>query len=193
MLKFNKINPDALEQLQVEAGVLLNSFNPSTPTAPADEAIICATTGGIKADCVPEMEDFGSDIDNVPENTKELKRITGWSCTFAFTALNVTTEIIKTALGAADVTGNKITPRAEIEANDFEDIWWVGDLTGGGMLAINLKNALSTGGLSLQTTKKGKGQLAVTLVGHISIQNVETIPMEFYISNGTSNGGGSST
>ena len=45
---------------------------------------------------------------------------------------------------------------------DFSDIWWVGDRSDGGLVAICLRNALSTGGFSLQTTKNGKGQIAVT-------------------------------
>ena len=183
-MKFAKVDPNVFSQLQVEAGVLLNTFDPATLAAPDASAIICATSGGIKADCAPSYTDFGEDIDNVPNNTMELKRIDGYECTFAFTALNVTTNVIKTALGAADIDSTdttKVTPRVELKLADFKPIWWVGDLTDGGMVAIKLKNALSTGGLSLQTTKKGKGQLSVTLTGHISIEHTDEIPMEFYV------------
>ena len=170
-MKFNKVNPEIFNQLQVEAGILLSSFDPASTAAINDDDIICATSGGIKADCVPSYTDFGEDIDNVPNNTMELKRIDGYECTFAFTALNVTTNVIKTALGAADI-------------DSTDTIWWVGDRTDGGMIAIKLINALSTGGLSLQTTKKGKGQLSVTMTGHISIENTDIVPMEFYVAEG---------
>ena len=186
-MRFNKVNPDIIDQLQIEAGVLLSSFDPASTAAILDDDIICATSGGIKADCVPTFTDFGEDIDNVPNNTMELKRIDGYECTFAFTALNVTPAIIKTALGAADidtVDNTKVTPRTELETTDFTPIWWVGDRTDGGMIAIKLLNALSTGGLSLQTTKKGKGQLSVTLTGHISIEHTDIVPMEFYVAAG---------
>ena len=186
-MKFNKVNPEIFNQLQVEAGILLSSFDPASTAAIVDDDIICATSGGIKADCVPSYTDFGEDIDNVPNNTKELKRLDGYECTFAFTALNVTTEILKMALGAADIgttDTTKVTPRSELQLADFSNIWWVGDRTDGGMIAIKLINALSTGGLSLQTTKKGKGQLSVTLTGHISIENTDIVPMEFYVAEG---------
>ena len=186
-MKFNKVNPDIFDQLQIEAGILLSSFNPASTAEINEDDIICATSGGIKADCVPSYTDFGEDIDNVPNNTKELKRLDGYECTFAFTALNVTTNIIKMALGAADISTTdttKVTPRAELTSADFSDIWWVGDRTDGGMVAIKLINALSTGGLSLQTTKKGKGQLSVTLTGHISIEHTNIVPMEFYVAGG---------
>ena len=58
----------------------------------------------------------------------------------------------------------------------------MGDRADGGMVAIRLINALSTGGFSLQTTKNGKGQVSMELTGHVSIKNQDTMPMEFYSS-----------
>ena len=53
------------------------------------------------------------------------------------------------------------------------------------MVAIKLINALSTGGFSLQTAKNGKGQLGIELTGHVSINDQNTVPMEFYVSQST--------
>ena len=53
---FTTIPQDTFETLQIEAGVVLSSFNPSSPAAPASEDIICATTGGITASCVAQYE-----------------------------------------------------------------------------------------------------------------------------------------
>lgn len=186
MGKFTKISQNAFNELQVEAGVLLKSFNPATPEL-RDEDIVCATTGGISPSCVASYSDFAEDVDNAPVNMLEFKRITGWECSLGFTALNITAETIHLALGAADVdvqTG-KVTPRKELKSADFKDIWWVGDRSDGGFVAIKLLNALSTGGFSLQTTKNGKGQLSVTLTGHVSAQAQDVMPMEFYVISGT--------
>lgn len=186
MGKFTKISQNAFNELQVEAGVLLKSFNPATPEL-LDENIVCATTGGISPSCVASYSDFAEDVDNAPVNMLEFKRITGWECSLGFTALNITAETIHLALGAADVdvaTG-KVTPRRELKSADFKDIWWVGDRSDGGFVAIKLLNALSTGGFSLQTTKNGKGQLSVTLTGHVSAAAQDVMPMEFYVISGT--------
>lgn len=186
MGKFTKISQNAFNELQVEAGVLLKSFNPATPEL-RDEDIVCATTGGISPSCVASYSDFAEDVDNAPVNMLEFKRITGWECSLGFTALNITAETIHLALGAADVdvgTG-KVTPRRELKSADFKDIWWVGDRSDGGFVAIKLLNALSTGGFSLQTTKNGKGQLSVTLTGHVSAAAQDVMPMEFYVISGT--------
>lgn len=188
MGRFSKISQNAFQDMQLEAGVILNNFNPASPDV-EDEDIVCATTGGISITCVPSFVDFGEDVDNCPNNTKELKHLDGWDCSMATTALGVSPEAIKLSLGAADIDGSnesKIVPRATLEMTDFEDaIWWVGDRVDGGMVAVKLINALSTGGFSLQTTKKGKGQMAITIGGHVSINAQDIVPMEFYSEEGT--------
>lgn len=185
MGKFSVIPTDTFDQLQMDAGVLLNTFNPSSPGEIADEHFICATTGGINATCIPTYSDMGADVDNCPVNTKELKHLDGWDCKLSFTALSATPSAIRMALGAADIeaSSGKITPRKDLKQSDFDDsIWWVGDKTNGGMVAIELKNALSTGGFSLQTTKNGKGQVSVEITGHVSLSDQSVVPMVFYSS-----------
>lgn len=180
MGKFTVIPQDTFTALQLDAGVLLKTFNPSTAAAPSDEDIICATTGGISVSCVPTYSDFGEDVDNCPNNMKELKHLDGWDCKMSTTSLGTSPELIKMALGAADISGNKITPRRDLEQTDFSDLWWVGDRADGGMVAVKLMNALSTGGFSLQTSKNGKGQISIEITGHVSMSAQSVVPMEFY-------------
>lgn len=186
MGKFSKISQDAFDEFQVDAGVLLKSFDTENPEL-VDEDIICATTGGINPTCVPTYSDWGEDVDNCPNGMMELMNLDGWETTLGFTALNTTTEVIRMALGAADIeaSSGKITPRRNLKDTDFADVWWVGDRSDGGLVAIRLINALSTSGFSLQTTKNGKGQISVTLAGHVSIQEQDVVPMEFYVQEGT--------
>ena len=183
MSKFTVIPENTFSELQLNAGVLLNKFTPANATAPADEDIICATTGGINVSCIPTFSDLGEDVDNCPKNTKELKHLDGWDCKMSTTALGTSPANIKLSLGCADVDGTdttKIVPRVDLAQSDFSDIWWVGDRADGGMVAIQLKNALSTGGFSLKTTDNGKGQITVELTGHVSIKNQSEVPMVFY-------------
>lgn len=177
---FTVIPQDTFDGLQLDAGVLLKKFDPAKVAAPSDEDIICATTGGINISCVPTYSDLGEDVDNCPVNTKELKHLDGWDCKMSFTALGTSPENIKLALGAATVSTTKVTPNRDLKQADFSDIWWVGDRADGGVVAACLKNALSTGGFTLQTTKNGKGQVSVELTGHVSIEAQDTMPMEFY-------------
>lgn len=182
MGKFTVIPQNTFDGLQMDAGVLLKTFDPTTGAAPKDEDIICATTGGINPTCVPTYSDLGEDVDNCPVNMKELKHLDGWECKMAFTSLGMSPELIRMALGAADINADTgaIVPRRDLKQTDFSDLWWVGDKANGGFAAIQLKNALSTAGFSLQTTKAGKGQVTVELTGHVSINDQATMPMVFY-------------
>lgn len=188
---FTSIPQDTFNDLQLDAGMLLKTFNPNSPAAPEDADIISATTGGINITCVPTYSDFFEDVDNAPNNTKEGKHLDGWECKISTTVIGVTEDTIKLALGpstkTAGTTGTsakpaKLVPNAKVVSADFGDVWWVGDRADGGLVAVKLINALSTSGFSLQTTKNGKGQLSIELTGHVSISALTTMPMEFYVS-----------
>ena len=180
--RFTIIPQNTFDALQTDAGILLKRFNPANPNV-QDADIICATTGGVNPSCVPTYSDFGEDVDNVPTNMKEFKHLDGWECKISTTALGTSPELIKLALGCADidnVDNTKIKPRANIAQTDFSDIWWVGDKANGGFVAIQLKNALSTGGFSLQTSKNGKGTVSLEITGHVSVSAQSEVPMVFY-------------
>lgn len=181
MATFTQIPESTFNEIQLDAGVLLKSFDPTTGAL--DKAnIICATSGGIQASCTPTFSDYGEDVDNCPANMKELKKLDSWETKMSFTSLSVNAETIKLALGAADVSSNKITPRRDLKQDDFEDaIWWVGDRSDGGYAAVKLLNALG-GGFSIQSTKNGKGTFSIELTGHVSIDAQDVVPMEFYVS-----------
>lgn len=186
MGRFTVIPQNTFNDLQLDAGVLLKTFDPENATAVKDEDIICATTGGINATCVPTYSDMGEDVDNCPVNMKELKHLDSWECKLAFTSLGTSAENIRMTLGAADIdaTAGAIVPRGSLKQSDFSDVWWVGDKADGGLVAVKLINALSTSGFSLQTTKNGKGKISVELTGHVSVHAQDTMPMVFYSTEG---------
>lgn len=196
MGKFTVIPQDTFEGLQLDAGVVLKNFDPENVAAPADADIVCATTGGINASCVASYSDLGEDVDNCPANMKELKHLDSWECKMSFTSLGTSPEAIKLSLGAADIgttNTSMIVPRRDLKQTDFTDLWWVGDRADGGCVAIQLKNALSTGGFTLQTTKNGKGQVSVELTGHVSIEEQDVMPMVFYSIDPAANSEGGTT
>lgn len=179
---FTVIPESTFEDMQLDAGVLLSQFDPANPSV-ADADIITATTGGINAVCQPTFSDLAEDVDNVPNGMMEFQHLDGWNCTISTTALGTSPAMIRRSLGCADIDGTdttKIIPRADLKQSDFGHIWWVGDKADGGYVAIQLKNALSTEGFSLQTTKNGKGQTSLTLRGHVSIKAQKEVPMVFY-------------
>lgn len=188
--KFTKIPTDAFEKLTMNAGMVVKGFNPTTLEY---ESQVGATTGGLTVNCVPTFTDFGEDMDNCPNNMKELKQITQYACSIAGTLLTVDETAGKMLVGAADknATSGAIVPRMNLKDEDFQDIWFVGDYSDkndgstAGYIAIHILNALNTSGFSLKTTKDGKGQFAFTLEGHYSMDAQDTVPFELYIKAGT--------
>lgn len=190
MMKFTTIATDAFQKFQLNAGILLTEFDPTDPDVDKTK-IFGATSGGTAFTATPEYSDYGEDVDNVPLNTKELKVLSSVTVTMSGTLKTADTAVAKALMAAADVSGNKITPRADLIADDFFDLWWVGDYsdkhgeTNGGFMAIHLIDALSTGGFQLQSNDKGKGDFAFEFTGHYSIADMSKVPYEVYVQTGT--------
>ena len=192
-MKYTKIPETTFQNLQLNAGVLLSTFNPESATV-ANESIIGATTGGVNFTATPTFSDYGEDIDNCPKNMMELKKLDSWEISMGGTYVTVDANAVKSLVGAADVSGNKITPRNDVLLSDFTDVWWVGDYsdkngeTNGGFVAIHMMNALSTGGFAIQTSDNGKGNFAFTYTAHYSMDAQDTVPFEVYVKAGTAEG-----
>lgn len=198
-MEYAKYPSNTFETLVIGAGVLLSEFDPATATV-TDGKILGPTSGGISFEATPSYTDFGEDIDNVPKNTKELKRIEDWEVKMSGTFIAITPETARYLAAAADLTtsSGKITPRDTLDltddTGDFRDIWLVADYsdknttgTGktAGFVAIKLMNALSTGGFQIQTEDKEKGKFAFEFTAHYSKDAADTVPFEIYIKAGT--------
>lgn len=182
--KFTKLPETAFEKLQMNAGVICTTFTPGTGTI---GDILGATTGGVNFATNPTYTDFGEDVDNCPNNMKELKELESMDPTMSGTFLSVDAALVKGLVGPADVAETtKIVPRSELANTDFTDIWWVGDYSdvntgeNAGYLAIHLMNALNQSGFQIQSTKNGKGQFSFEYHAHYSIADQETVPFEIY-------------
>ena len=192
-MKFTQIPSDTFKKLQLNAGVLATTFEPSTGTLTATN-VIGATTGGISFEATPEFEDFGEDIDNCPKNTMELKKLTSWEVILSGAFVTMDTAVAKSMTGAADIDRSdptKVVPRNDVDVEkDFSDIWFVGDYSdentgeSAGFIAIRVINALSTGGFKLQTADKGKGNFEFEYTGHYSMSAQGTVPFEVYVKAG---------
>lgn len=191
-MEFTKIPTTTMETIQLNAGILVDSFVPSTGVI---GNIIGATTGGVSFTDTPAYSDWGEDIDNCPKNTKELKHIDDRDVKLSGTFVTIDDDLAKTLVAGADVSSDTvpaILPRDYLTDTDFEDIWWVGDYsdknTGAakaGFVAIHLINALNTGGFQLTTGDKAKGQFPFEFTGHYSIADTTIVPYELYVKAGT--------
>lgn len=197
MAKFTQIPTDTFKKLQLNAGLLTTDFDPATGELTASN-IVGATSGGVAFEATPSFSDFGEDIDNCPKNTKELKKLDSWEAKMSGSFVTMDTKAAKSVVGTADIASDdqtKVVPRNSINAEDFKDIWWVGDYSDvnedgtsagkAGFIAIKLINALSTGGFKIQSGDKAKGTFAFEYTGHYSIEHIDTVPFELYIKAGS--------
>lgn len=189
-MKFTRIPETAFQKLQLNAGILLSTFDPATMVV-EEKSLIGATSGGVSFAATPTFSDYGEDIDNAPVNVLELKRLDNWEVKMSGDFITIDVAAAARLVGAADFSGNKVTPRNDLKAADFADLWWVGDYsdqnneTDGGFVAIHMLNALSTGGFSIQSNNRGKGQFAFEFTGHYSIADQSVVPFEVYIQAGS--------
>lgn len=183
LTKWSKISAESFKSMQFDSGMLVKNFDASEVTEPSEDDILCTTTGNITVNCTPTMVDLGEDVNNLHVQAKELQYIQRWTATMGFTALEMSHEVLKMALGAADVDteSGAITPRMELKDEDFtQNLALVMSLIGGGLAVAVIDNALSTGGLSITTQKEGKGNLAVTMTAFASLAK-QDVPMKFYV------------
>lgn len=192
-MKYTQVRADTFENIQINAAIVLNNFNPDEGTY-EKTAIIGATTGGSSFASNPTYTDFGEDIDNVPPNTWQLKRVQYYDPALSTIFITADTPLGKKLVAAADEESGKpghIVPRAYLKEEDFGNIWLVGDYSdkngdkNGGFMAIHVKYALNTGGFSWQTAKDGKGQFSADFHGHYDLSNIDDQPFELYIKAGT--------
>lgn len=182
-MTFAKVATDAFKNIQLNAGVVLSTFDPATAII-QDADIMGATSGGTNITAIPTFKDYGEDIDNCPKNTKELKKLDSWEIKATGTFISISDKTAKSLLALADTdtqdTGH-ITIRDEVKDEDFNDFWLVADYGEGGVIACHLMDALSTGGFQIQTGDRTKGQFAFEYTAHYSMKNQDKVPFEIYI------------
>lgn len=198
-MKYTMVPADTFKHLVLNAGILAKKFTPTTGEIAADD-IIGATGDGVTFNATVEYLDFADGIDNMPKNVAELKRIDTIEAKMTGTFKTITSDLIKSLIGAAEVSaesGNlkKITPRNQLKDADFQDIWYIGDYSDvnedgssdgkAGFIAIHLMKALSTGGFQLKSTDKDKGSFPFEYLGHYSIKTPNVVPYEVYLAEGT--------
>ena len=195
-MRFTEIAADAFQHLQLNAGMILTEFDPANPGTAASikEHALVATSGGATFASNPTYTDFGEDIDNVPANTKQLKRLDSYDPHISGTGKTANDAALEAFLGGFEKTteaGVTTYAPTDISATNFTDIWWVGDYSDkndaetGGFIAIQLVNALNTAGFQLKSNDNGKGDLAFDFQGHYDIADISAHPFKVYKKTGT--------
>ena len=172
-----------ITNLQLNAGVLLTKYTKGSPIN--EEDILGATRGGGSFTAVPTVHQAA--VDGAPTYTKGLERVDDWVITLNATMVELNDEAVSRALGVGVVkTGGNtadtvFTVKRTVNDADYKDLYWVGDLSNGQNVVIKIKNALNTSGLNLTFTDRGEGTYALALIGHFTVDDLDTAPFELTI------------
>lgn len=171
------LNSGTAQKLQLGAGAVLKEKYEAGDTLSA-ENVLSATNGGITFSAVPNF--WTPSIDGAGEYVKGLRMVGNWTVTLSFTAVEADASVLLKALGCADQDSDTgvITGRHTINASDYADLYVIGEKSNGDVIQITIKNALSTGGLSLTTANNGNGGIAFTINGHYDLDDLDTPPFE---------------
>ena len=188
-MQFSQVPADTFSTIQMNAGILVDEFTPNTGII---GNILGATTGGLTFNANPTYEDFGADVDNVPANTKQLKRVTAYDPAVSGNFVTMSAALAAQLGGLGTSSSGKFTPAHGFVTEVVDDVWIIGDYSdkntgaaNAGYVAIHIIDALNTAGFQWSTTKDGKGQFAFDFHGHYDITSPDTVPFEIYVKAGT--------
>lgn len=171
-----------------DSGVFVKNFNPEQFTTPSEDDILFSTGGDVNITHNTRKVNLGDNVNNIHFPYAELMIITGVDAAqITVSSYDFSPKGLKFALGAADVTEatGAVTPRYYIKSSDFTtNFAWIGVKKGGGLVAIVIPMALSTGGLSITARKGDKGTSQLTIGAFRSINAKSTPEMMFYSASG---------
>lgn len=194
----NMVTPvtvETINNLQVDAGMLLKNFDFSSATDAEslmalivskevqDASWMGATKGGVN---VQENRTFWSpEFDGKRMSYKGEKQFENCEPKMTGTLVEYTPENVKAVSGIADMTTNgsitSIQPKASIREGDyFDNIVFVSNRGKDGLYVAELKNALCTSGMNSQSEDKNIGTLPFEFTGHAeNVTFSEDLPIKY--------------
>lgn len=173
-----------IKSLQLNAGVLCSQYVKGQDIL--ESSIIGATRGGGSINVKPIIRQVA--VDGAPTYTKGLERIDEVQANAQFTMVEFTPAITKRAIAGSTLTtetGGDVVIKStrQVLADDYQDLYWIGDTSDGKNVVVYLKNAFNLDGLGLSATDKGEGTFAMNLMAHYDISDLENAPYSITFEN----------
>lgn len=190
------LRPATFENLQLNAGVFLEGFDPTaySDAAALEDAILDAleagtgvlgaTIGGGSFVAEPTIRQIEADGMRYPIIGSTVNDM--WTARLTGTLKEVTPDNFRRVLISCDVDTSKpnvtvLTVRTDVEASDYiPRLCWVGD-TSKGFVLIELDNALNINGASFTFTDRGEGSIPFDFQAHLSkLTEMDKAPFRIY-------------
>lgn len=185
---------ETFQNLQLNAGAFLVDFDYSTATdaaslrtlfatALSDESkLLGATRGG--GSFVVTQETREPDVDGKRYSFKGGRFVDSADASLTGTLVEIRPQMLARLMATGDVvtSGSKttVTMHTAIENEDYIDsLVWIGDMSDGGIVIIDLKNALNTNGVTLTFSDKGEGTIPFEFHAHQdAVEDYDTAPFK---------------
>lgn len=161
------------------------TYDSTTKTWNFATSIIGATQGGSKITITPEFVDI--EADGAMVAVKGLKVKTGETAEMEINFLELTKDIIKSAIVGADGTSDDdnydlIESKADIEDGDYlNNIAFVGKTVSGRNIIVIMDNALCTSGMDSSSANKDASVGTYTFTCHADLDSdLDTLPYHIY-------------
>lgn len=201
-------------KLQLDAGIFIKNFDYSDITDATDLAgeiateiasgtnLLGATSGGGTFAVTPTYREI--DLDGKRNAFVGSRILDGVEVKLTTTLAEITPENFVVALGlgekSTDTTGKITTVKFHNQVKDtdyIDSLCWIGDLSDGRLVLINITKALNIAGATLTFTDKGEGKIPVEFTAHqVGIATAAYAPFEvvfFDLPTPPSGGGGNPT
>lgn len=192
----NGVTQNTVKNIQFGAGTVHKNLKYTAGTGGAGtwnfaESIVGATKGGSSVSITPEFYSVTPDGSTVA--IKDFKRKVGETATMEINLLELTKDIIKSAVVGKDGTSadskyDVIESKSDIATGDYwENIAFVGETLDGKNIIVILDNALCTSGLTMEGKNKEEGVGKYTFECHASgTSELTTLPYHIYYPKSTS-------
>ena len=182
----NGVTKNTVQNIQFGAGTIHKGLKYSDGSWNFEESLVGATKGGSKVSITPEF--YSVEPDGSTVAIKNFKRKVGETATMEINLLELTADIIKSAvIGANGVSADAsnydlIESKEAISEGDYwENIAFVGETLDGKNIIVVLDNALCTSGLEMEGKNKEEGVGKYTFECHADAnESLTTLPYHIY-------------
>lgn len=181
----NGVTSKTVQNIVFGAGTIHKGLKYTSNTWNFETSLVGATKGGSKLSIVPEF--YSVEPDGSTVAIKDFKKKVGEKATMEINLLELTKDIIKSAIIGKDGTSGAtdyelIESKEDISTGDYwENIAFVGETLDGKKIIVVLDNALCTSGLELEGKNKEEGVATLTFECHADAEtSLTSLPYHIY-------------
>ena len=181
LTRLETLTVDQIDDIQFDTGVFVKNFDiTSFRSSLMAGQVSRVTKDSFSVSVARDTVNVLSDLNGVHFDYLEGVVTTKVTASVSFTLASMSKEDLALALGGATVTGDKITVKFGLEESDFVNVALILPILDGGFVVAELPKSLSTGGLSISTSKASVGGLSCTMTGYRSLADSTIEPINLY-------------